>query len=112
MKNFSVLFAALFLLGTTSVFAVNDATIEDKTTATSTEMTKLLQNPDFIVEYEMEANVLFTVNDENEILILSVETEDDQVVSYVKSRLNYQTLKSNLETGKQYVLPVRIKCEK
>jgi hypothetical protein len=111
MKRFTLLLAAFVLLGTSTAFSAIDSADTNKNT-TSVEMAKLLKNPDFIVDHEMEANVLFTVNDDNEIVVLSVETEDSQVASYVKDRLNNRELKSDLQTGKQYVLPVRIKSEK
>ena len=111
MKKFSVLLAALVLLGSSTAFAAIDPA-NAETTTTNVEMTKLLKNPGFIVDHEMEANVLFTVNEDNEIVVLSVETEDSQVETYIKERLNLHKLKSDLESGKQYVLPVRIKSVK
>lgn len=111
MKKLSVLLAAFLLIGTT-VFASENVTSSKKTTGASAEMTKLLKNPEFIVDHEMEANVLFTVNQDNEIVVLSVESEESEVISYVKERLQNRELKTDLEIGKQYVLPVRIKSEK
>ena len=111
MRKLSLTLAALVLLGSSTAFAALNAANSETSTTTS-EMTKLLKNPSFIVDHEMEANVLFTVNDENEIVVLSVETESSEVESYVKDRLNNKELKSDLECGKQYVLPVRIISEK
>jgi len=111
MKRFSLFFAALMLFMTSTVFATTVPTVNEPST-TNEQITKLLQNPEFIVAHEMVANVLFTVNDDNEIIVLSVETDNDEVEAYVKNRLNYQKLDSNLELGKQYVLPVRIKSRK
>ena len=110
MKKLSSLLLALGLLATTTIFAF-DATIADPTD-TKTEFTKLLKNPEFIVAYEMQANVLFTVTDANEIVVLSVETEDQEVENFIKSRLNYRVLETKLEQGKQYIVPVRIKAKK
>ncbi len=111
MKRFKLFLLALGLVASTTAFAANPAPIEEGST-TSKELKKLLKNPEFIVEYDMEAQVLFTLTAENEIVVLSVATEDPEVVSYVKSRLNYQVLKSELEQGKQYVIPLKIKSEK
>jgi len=55
--------------------------------------------------------VSFMLNDENEIVVISVETEDDNVERFVKSRLNYQEVASTLEQGKAYKVPVRIVSE-
>lgn len=112
MKQFSLLLAALVLLGTSTAFATNNAAETEKASSTTVEIKKLLKNPEFIVDHEMEASVLFTVNDENEIVVLSVATEEADVESFVRERLNYRELKTELKCGKQYVLPVRIKSEK
>ncbi|AVI49816.1 hypothetical protein C5O00_01000 [Pukyongia salina] len=111
MKRFKLFLLALGLVASTTAFAANPAPIKEGST-TSKELKKLLQNPEFIVEHDMEAQVLFTLTAENEIVVLSVATEDPEVVSYVKSRLNYQVLKSELVQGKQYVIPLKIKSEK
>lgn len=110
MKRLSSIFVALALLATSTVFAANNPTADRNDT--NSEITKLLKNPDFIVDHEMQANVLFTVNDDNEIVVLSVETQDSEIENYVKQRLNLRKLDSKIEHGKQYIVPVRIKSEK
>ncbi len=58
----------------------------------------------------MSAVVYFTVNTENEIVVLSVMTNEEVLDTYVKSRLNYIKVKdANVETGVTYKIPVMIK---
>ena len=106
MKKLSVMFAAIGLLIGTSVStaAVN---VEKEPTTTSEEITQLLENPEFIVSEEMIASVAF-VNKENEIVVLSVETENELLEGYIKNRLNYQKLQTNVKQGMPYTVPVRI----
>ena len=111
MKRFKLFLLALGLVASTTAFAANPAPITEGTN-TSKELTKLLKNPEFIVDHDMEAQVLFTLTEDNEIVVLSVQTQDEEIVNYVKSRLNYQTLKADLEQGKQYVIPFKIKSKK
>ena len=111
MKRFKLFLLALGLVASTTAFAANPAPISEGTN-TSKELKKLLNDPEFIVEHDMQADVLFTITDDKEIKVLSVATENDELVSYIKSRLNNETLDSDLETGKQYVVPFRIKAEK
>jgi hypothetical protein len=108
MKRFKLLLLALGLIASTTAFAANPVPISEGT-STSKELKKLLKTPEFIVDHDMEAEVLFTITEDNEIIILSVATDEAEVASYVKSSLNHQTLKSDLEHGKQYVMPLKIK---
>ena len=39
---------------------------------------------------ELEADVLFTVNSNKELIVLSVDTENEQLESYLKAKLNYK----------------------
>ena len=64
---------------------------------------------DQIIADELEADVLFTVNSKKELIVLSVETDNDQLESYLKSRLNYK--KVDFRPGKNgeiYLLPVKM----
>ncbi|MBT8263121.1 MAG: hypothetical protein KJO05_09885 [Bacteroidia bacterium] len=111
MKRFKLFLLALGLVASTTAFAANPAPISEGTN-TSKELKKMLKTPEFIVDHDMEAQVLFTLTEDNEIVILSVATDEEQVASYVKEHLNHKTLKSDLEQGKQYVIPLKIKSRK
>ncbi|MEL4454486.1 hypothetical protein [Lutimonas vermicola] len=55
------------------------------------------------------AEVLFTVNNDRELIVLSVDTENAQLESYLKRKLNYK--KVNHQPGKHgeiYLLPVKM----
>ena len=110
MKRFKLFLLALGLVASTAAFA-NPAPISEGTDV-SKELKKLLSEPEFVVEHDMQAQVLFTITEDKEIVVLSVATDEPELVNYVKSRLSKETLDSDLETGKQYVVPFRIKAEK
>jgi len=84
----------------------------EQTTVITDAVEKLLENPTFFVDHEMTARVTLTINKDNEIVVLSVECEDESLEGYVKSRLNYNALPSQVKKGqKTFVIPVRITTE-
>ena len=77
--------------------------------AITEEIGKLLENPSFLVVSEITANVTVTLNNNNEFVVLSVDTDESYVENYIKSRLNYQELPISLDGGKKtYFVPVRL----
>lgn len=110
MKRLKMLVLAIGLIVSGSVLATNPVILKGPTES-SKEIKKLLEDPDFLVDEDMEARVLFTLNDENEIIVLSVETEFEEVDQYVKNRLSFQEIDADLEKGKQYILPFKIESK-
>jgi len=110
MKKLSVmLLAFVLLLGTgISTAAVAAEKVNDEPSITQ-EIASLLQNLDIELKEDLLSNVTFTVNSENEIVVLTVETENEIVEAYIKSRLNYHKLENSLAVNKDYKVPVRIK---
>ena len=109
MKTIKSIALALTLLTGTLVSANTEPV--DPTKPVSIEIGQLLDNPQFEVEEDISAYVSFMLNDENEIVVLNVKTDNEQVERFVKSRLNYNTLAAKLEQGKQYNVSVRITTE-
>jgi len=75
------------------------------------EIGRLLDSPSFVIEKELKAFVTFTLNQNNEIVVLTVKTEDETVENYIKSRLNYTKLDLKLNLNKKYGVPVRIRIK-
>ena len=59
------------------------------------EVTQLLDAPNFKITEDLTAQVTFMLNKNNEIIVVSVDTDSKGVEDYVKSRLNYKKLKTN-----------------
>ena len=58
---------------------------------------------------ELGAAVLFTVNNNKEIIILSVDSDDDLLESYLKRKLNYKKVNHRpSKHGEIYLLPVKM----
>lgn len=82
------------------------------TKAISTDVAKLLKGPKFLLEDEVVVNVTLTVNKNNEFVVLSVDSKDASIVSFIKSRLNYNEASIDVnEKNMDYVVPVRLRLE-
>jgi len=105
MKKVKVILVALTLmLGTLLTTAANPATTAK--TPLSAEIAKLLEDPYFIQDVELLTTVTFLINSEGEIVVLDVDTENQQVERFIKSRLNYSKINTQLQKGKEYKVPV------
>jgi len=110
MKKVNVILVAVALfIGTLTSYATTVPVVTKS--KTSVEIGKLLENPNFKVNSEIMAFVTFVINKNNEVVVLSVDCDTKSVCKYIKSRLNYKKLGTNLIQGKEYKVPIRIKNE-
>lgn len=109
MRKISLVLVAAMLLSAGSIFA-NDVKDNDPSETLSAQITKILSNNQFSeAEINVSAQVRFTVNQEGEMVVLSVDTENKDFEYFVKSRLNYEKVEAaNLQEGKLFTVLVRI----
>jgi enoyl reductase-like protein len=80
--------------------------------AITEEIGRLLESPSFILEKDVVANVMLTINKNNEIVVLTVDTDENYLASYIKNRLNYNELPAPFNSEeKTFIVPVRITPE-
>jgi hypothetical protein len=112
MRKITFVLVAAMLLATGSSFANNNPIIKEKPTKNlSEQIGALLENNNLTEKEEgATAEVIFMLNDYNEIVVLSVDTDDnDSLEGFIKGKLNYQEVDSNqYETGKKYSVSVRV----
>lgn len=110
MKNVTLLVLALGLF-TISVSATNLNPIKP-TDDLRIEMVDLIGTSymvDEMNEKEYSAEVLFTVNSAKRLIILSVESENAELESILKRRLNYKKVNHKpTKPGDIYLLPVKM----
>ena len=95
-----------------SVLSASTAPKNAETLAITTDVAKRLENPSFILEKEALANVTVTVNKNNELVVLSVDSDNQEIVDYIKGRLNYSKISVELyDKSKTYIVPVRLTIE-
>ncbi|WP_273566259.1 hypothetical protein [Maribacter halichondriae] len=112
MRKFSLALVAAMLLITSGVFA-NDSKIDSKKAdpnkTISSQIAELLDDNPFVLTHDLTANIKFMLNDQKEIVVLSVDTEDEVLEGFLKSRLNYTKVESkDCKEGETYTVPVRI----
>lgn len=111
MRKISLILVAAALLVSGSIFA-NDSDTKDPQKSLATQIGEILKENQLVVDnYELTAEVLFTVNSEAEIVVISVDTGDSDLESFVKGKLNYKKVQlEEVVVGRMYRLPVRIKA--
>ena len=110
MKKVKTILLAV-VIATSSVLSASTEPVKEAVkTIITEEVGNLLKNPTFEVTKELLADVRLTINKNNEMVVLSVDSESEQVVNYIKSRLNYNKLSEKV-AEKTYVVPVIIKPE-
>lgn len=76
-----------------------------------TEIVELIGSSymDEMEENEYSADVLFTVNSKRELIVLSVESDNHLIETYLKRKLNYRKVDHRpSEPGEIYLLPVKM----
>ncbi len=110
MKSIKFVLVATLIMFSNIVFANPNPTEDNvKMTVIAKQIAKLLENPSFPIKRNSFITVKFTVNNNNEIVVLSVEAEHnkDVIEEYIKSRLNYKKLKNHVKTS-VYTLPIKM----
>lgn len=93
-----------------SVLSASTNPIEKAETTTVTETVgDLLKNPDFQLEKDVKAIVDIFINENDEMVVLSVVTDNKSVEKYIKARLNYKKLtKDVIGNLKSFTIPVKM----
>ena len=93
-----------------SVLSASTNPIEKAEPASITEtVEKLLKNPNFQLDKDVNAMVEVFINKNNEMVVVSVETDNKLVESFIKNRLNYKKLSSEvIGNSKKFKIPVKI----
>ena len=111
MKKVIVLFLG-FTLSTSMLFANtnNNNPIAEAKKQLRTEIVRLLGNNEFPLSEEFaQAEISILLNSKNELVILSVKSQNSLLESYIKRKLNYKTVKINtVSKMKVYRMPIKI----
>ena len=110
MKNLKLFIVALAFTFAIQVSANNPEPVKPSAELRS-ELVQHLGKKAFFESYEQEltAKVLFTVNKRGEIIVISIESEDQGIIDHIKYKINYKKV-SYLpkKAGEMYLMPVRI----
>ncbi len=113
MKTFkTMVLAAAIACGTMLNANTTEPTSKTTSNAVKIAMKKELSNhlsdPGFEIEETTTVNVSFTVNDDNEMVVLSVDSDDTSIKKYIQGRLNYKKFETTPVVGQTYHVPVTL----
>jgi len=108
MKQLKTLLLAVLITASGALYASSDDKKADSVVITE-EIAKLLKDPSFPVDKDIVANVTLTLNKNNEMVVLSVDSNELYVENFIKTRLNYKELPSTFSSDdKTFKIPVRV----
>ena len=109
MRKISLVLVAAMLLSVGSTFA-NDGENENPSKSLSVQISELLRDNSLTSKHvDMTAFVRFTLNEKREIVILTVNADNEVLEMFVKEKLNYQKVNvQKYKVGRAYTMPVRI----
>lgn len=101
----SLLIAALVF---SSVISASEINKESTAVTLTDEIGTLLSNPDFKINNDITASIDIMLNKDNEIVVLSVDANNNKVEGFIKKRLNYKSIKAlYLNDSQPIKVPVR-----
>ena len=109
MKNLKLI-ALVLVIGISSIsFAAPTKTADPKSELREQIVDILGDTINVLCENDVEAEVVFTLNNKSEIVIVSVNCENGNLDGYIKSKLNYKKVDvSVLNEGEIYHMPLKI----
>jgi hypothetical protein len=115
MKNLKTIIAiiAISISSVVSVAASTEPATKEAKTILRTEIVSLLGNHQFDLEDTiLEARVSVMLNNQNQLIVVSVNSKSETVSNFVKSKLNYKTIDvKGIEKGTIYIVPLKMTQE-
>ena len=104
------LIALILAIGISSIsFAAPTNNADPKSELREQIVNFLGDNIEVFCENDVKAEVVFTLNNKSEIVIVSVNCENENLDGFIKSKLNYKKVNvSVLNEGKIYHMPLSI----
>lgn len=113
MKSLKTVIAAI-AISLFTVFSVSASkTNPKKTTGTKTLRTELSyfigNDIPFEINKTITAEVSFIINNNNEVVVLSIKSKVSELNSFLKRRLNYKKITvKGIKKGEVYIIPLKI----
>ncbi|WP_400080521.1 hypothetical protein [Winogradskyella sp. R77965] len=109
MKTLKMLVLVVAIAFSSAASASTNPIKNSEPASISKSVGELLKNPDFQLDQDVNAVVDIYINNDNEIVVLSVNTDNKKVEKFIKNRLNYKKV-SNESLGykKSFKVPVKM----
>jgi len=108
MNKFRLLAIAL-VLGTTSLLANTIINPEVSRDEIRKQIVELVGNSKVSIDDITTVNVTFTFSSEGEIVVLKVDSRDEQVLNFVRKNLNSKKLEKPGKVNRHFSMPITIK---
>lgn len=107
MRQFKTFAVAMMVLMGTTAFS---GTGTEPTKNNSVDLSRLLEDQSLFVQKDQFCKVVFSLDENNEIQIHAILSKDKFLRDYITEKLEDKSLRGeNWETGKVYILPLRMK---
>ena len=109
MRKLKLLAIAL-MVGSASIFATNIDELKKPNEELRKEIVELLKTTDIELNSEITVAIKFTFNSDSEIVVLGVDSKNNNVLKYVRENLNYKKLDNPGKRDKLYTIPLKIEA--
>ena len=97
------------MLGTTSLFATTTYGLRDiPVKQIGSQISSLFTTPDFPIEEDLNITVLFTFDSAGKIVVLKVDSLNEDVINYVSESMNQKKIATPGERNRIFTLPLKI----
>ena len=109
MKTLKMLVLVVAITFSSAVSATTNPIKKAEPNAITEKVSKLLENPEIQLKEDINAMVQIAVNQNDELVVLSVDTDNKAVEGFIKSRLNYKKIsKATLGLNRAFKIPVKM----
>lgn len=108
MKTLKMLTLVVAITFSSVLSASTNPTKKAESTTITETIGGLLKDPHFHLESDEHIIVDFFVNKDDQIVVLSVDTENIVIENYIKGRLNYKKLPKTAIKTNRFKIPVKI----
>ena len=113
MKNFKTFAVALAIMISSNTFASKDKPRKADKNSNSYELSVLLNDHFLVLERDYIGKVVFSINEERQIVVHSILSKEEFVRDYISEKLTDKVLAgAHWEVGTIYHLPVKMEMEK
>ncbi|OUR94622.1 hypothetical protein A9Q87_03020 [Flavobacteriales bacterium 34_180_T64] len=86
-----------------------NSTSKNEIASITKEVKELLTDPSFEIDENQYARITIRFNENNEIVVLAVDSENDELDYFIKERLNYKKLTHTIINKRQnYIVPLKM----
>jgi hypothetical protein len=107
MKNVK-LFLVTFVIGTLGLFANNIETPSVSKDEIRKQIVELFNTSEIVFEQNSYVNITFTFNTEGEIVVLKVDSMNENILKFIRENLNNKKFNKPGKVNKEYTMPINV----